>query len=54
MNFCAYCNEVIFKIMEHWKTDRHKDNVRLEIRNRIEKHKEKQNAKMATRSINGN
>jgi len=40
MNFCTYCNEEIFSIKEHWKTDRHKENVVAEIKTRIEKDKE--------------
>ncbi len=41
MNFCIYCNEKIVNIKEHWLTDRHKENVRLEIKTRVVKDKEK-------------
>ena len=40
MNFCTYCNEEIFSIKKHWITNRHRDNVRLEIIDRIKKEKE--------------
>lgn len=50
MNFCVYCNEEIFNIKEHWKTDRHKENVVVEIKSRIEKDKEKKIERNTQRS----